>query len=215
MKTSLITVAAVAALAGAAQAQFAVTEIYPGISGPDGTLDWFEITNTGAGVLDTGGLFFDDDGPNQADGGALDSFLLAPGQSAVFLIGGGAGDIADFVAVWGSIANVGTTAGGGNLSQNGDSVNISTDGGLTFPVSAVFGGSFDNTGATIDFVGGSPVDSVVGINGAFVSSPFFNDNVLGGASQQATLIGSPGVIPAPGAAGLLGLAGLAAARRRR
>ncbi|MEO1535989.1 MAG: hypothetical protein AAFS11_10605 [Planctomycetota bacterium] len=220
-------VASFVALAGTTAAQgFAVTEIFPGITGEDGTNDWFEITNTGAVALDTGTLFWDDDGPNQADGAFLDSFVLAPGESAVFLVADSLTSIEDdspqnnaadvitqFTNVWGNVANVGITNGGGNLSQNGDSVNISADGGLTFPVSAVFPSGFANSGATVDFVSGSPVDSVLGVNGAFVSNGFFNDNI--GPGDGYTLIGSPGVIPAPASAALLGLGGLAAARRRR
>jgi MYXO-CTERM domain-containing protein len=218
--------AALLAVASVAQAQsFEVTEIYPGISGEDGTVDWFEITNTGGGVLDTGSLFWDDDGPNSADGATLDSIQLDSGESAVFLIADNLADVVDddnfsdviveFEAVWGSIDNIGITNGGGNLSQNGDSVNISTDGGLTFPFTVAFGSSFANTGATIDNVSGL-TDSLIGVNGAYESNPFFNDNDpfdIGG--DQVTLVGSPGVIPTPGAAGLLGIASLAAVRRRR
>ncbi|MEM8757477.1 MAG: hypothetical protein AAGF47_06825 [Planctomycetota bacterium] len=210
--------AAMIAAAGTAAAQdFSVTEIYVGISGPDGTEDWFEITNTGAGILDTGSLFYDDEDPfgPDADGGTLDSFLLQPGESAVFLIAD-AGDgfvvIPEFTDIWGSVANVGITNGGGGLSQNGDEINISTDDGVTFGLTVAFDDSFANTGATIDNVSGL-TDSVLGVNGAFESNPFFNDSI--GPGDGFTLIGSPGVIPAPASAALLGLGGLAAARRRR
>ena len=56
--------------------------------------------------------------------------------------------------------------------------------------------------------------SVLGVNGAFASETFFNDN-LGLPNNEATLVGSPGVVPAPGAAALLALGGLVGARRRR
>ncbi len=224
----LFATVAIAGLAGVASAQsFSIAEIYPGISGEDGTADWFEIVNDGPGALDTGSVFWDDDGPNAADGAFLDSIILQPGDVAVFLIADDLSDVNDgdnfsdviveFEAVWGNVANVGITNGGGNLSQNGDSVNISTDGGLTFPVNLAFGSGFANSGATIDAVG-ALADSVVGVNGASVSNPFFNDNDpfgTGNTSEQETLIGSPGLIPTPGAAALLGLAGLAAVRRRR
>lgn len=230
---TLFTTGAVAliAVAGLAQAQsFEVTEVYPGISGEDGTNDWFELVNTGAGVLDTGTLFWDDEGPSAASGGQLDSFLLQPGEIAIFVIApnltafeddspeNAAADVIEqFRNVWGNVANVGITNGGGNLSQNGDTINLSIDGGLTFPFSLTFGNAFANTGATIDNVAGL-TDSVVGVNGAYVSNSFYNNNDpfgTGNLSEQETLIGSPGVIPTPGAAGLLGLAGLAAVRRRR
>ncbi|MEO0629904.1 MAG: PEP-CTERM sorting domain-containing protein [Planctomycetota bacterium] len=213
------------AAAGTTAAQVSVTEIYPGISGEDGTNDWFEVTNTSGANFDTGNLFWDDDGPNALDGAALESFLLAPGESAIFIIADSLTDIGDdspqnnaadvvtqFTNVWGNVANVGITNGGGNLSQDGDSVNLSFDGGLTFPINVEFPTGFANTGATIDTTSGF-ADSVVGVNGAYVSNPFFNDNIFTG--DGFTLIGSPGIVPAPASAALLGLGGLAAARRRR
>ncbi|NER06295.1 MAG: hypothetical protein F6K17_28795 [Okeania sp. SIO3C4] len=207
---------ALLAAAGSAFANFQVTEIYAGISGPDGTNDWFEVTNTGINAFDTGTLFWDDDNPNAGQGGQLDSFILQAGESAVFIINEefDATLVTEFEALWGSIDNLGFTNGGGNLSQNGDSINISIDGGTTFTTTVAFDGSFANSGATIDTLNAF-ADSVIGVNGAYESNPFFNDNDLGGADETATLIGSPGAIPAPGAAVLAATAGLAAARRRR
>jgi len=216
-------VIAAAFAAGSASAQVQITEIYPGITGEDGTNFWFEVTNTSGANFDTGNLFWDDDSPNQLDGSALDSFVLAPGESAVFLIADDLTDVTDtvnfsntiteFESVWGSVVNVGITNGGGGLSQNGDSVNLSFDGGLSFPISLVFGSGFANSGATIDSTG-APTDSVLGVNGAYQSNSFFNDNI-GDVNNQYSLIGSPGTVPAPASVALLGLGGLAAARRRR
>jgi hypothetical protein len=214
----------IAAMAGSASAQgFAVTEFYVGITGEDGTNDWFEITNTGAGVLDTGTLFWDDDAPTLASGGQLDSILLQPGESAVFLIANTLTSLEDssaqnaapdvitqFTNVWGPVANVGITNGGGNLSQNGDSINF-LDGLGSVILSVPFVGANVSGTATTDNVSGFAL-SQVGVNGAYVSNGFFNDNI--GPGFGYTLIGSPGVIPAPASAALLGLAGLTAARRR-
>ena len=221
MRNAFVLTAAFAA--GTASAQVQITEIYPGISGADGTNDWFEVTNTSGASFDTGNLFWDDDGPNQLDGGALDSFILAPGESAVFLIADDLTDVTDdvnfsnaiteFESVWGVIPNVGITNGGGGLSQNGDSVNLSLDGGSSFPISLVFGSGFANTGATIDSTG-ALADSVLGVNGAYQSNSFFNDSI-GDANDQFSLIGSPGTIPTPASVALLGLGGLVAGRRSR
>ncbi|MEM1072543.1 MAG: VPLPA-CTERM sorting domain-containing protein [Planctomycetota bacterium] len=207
-------IAALFAAAGSVSAQFNVTEAYIGISGEDGTNDWFEITNIGTSVLDTSTLLYDDDTPTPSSAGQLDSFLLNAGESAVFLIGDfDTDDLADFTAVWGSVANVGFTNGGGNLGQGGDSINISSDSGVSFPFSLLIPDGAASDSATLDNVT-TLTDSVLGVNGAFESNPFFNDNI-GGPNNEVTLIGSPGVIPAPASAALLGLGGLVAARRRR
>lgn len=218
--------AAVIAAAGTAHASFEVTEFYAGVTGEDGTNDWFEIYNPGPGAVDTGTLFWDDDSPNASDGATLDSFTLQPGEIAIFLVADSLSDFGDdsaenaaadvieqFRNVWGNVPNVGITNGGGNLSQNGDSINLSTDGGTTFPFNLPFAGSDTDNSATTDNVSGLTLSSV-GVNGAYVSNPFFNNNI-GGAEERVTLVGSPGLIPTPGTAALLGLAGLAAARRRR
>jgi len=103
--------------------------------------------------------------------------------------------------------------GPGNLSQNGDSVNFIDPNNGTVLVSLPFEGSDTANTATTDAVNGLAL-SQIGVNGAYESNPFFNDNV-GDSHNQLTLIGSPGVVPTPGTLALLGFAGLAAARRRR
>lgn len=225
MTRTLAATAAIVALAGAASAQVTITEVFVGLSGEDGTNDWFEITNVSGADIDTGTLFYDDSGPNAGDGGALDSFILKPGKSAIFLIADSLSDFSDdgpenaaanviqqFYNVWGLVPRVGITNGGGGLSQGGDSVNISFDSGTTFPVDLTYTGTDVADTATTDNVSGLAL-SQVGVNGAYVSNGFFNDNVGTGAGY--TLIGSPGLIPAPGAFALAGIAGLAANRRRR
>lgn len=204
---------------------FVITEIYPGITGEDGTRDWFEVTNAGIMPIDTSTLFWDSGSPGVLSGAFLQGFVLDAGETAVFLIADDLGDVADptrfsdvideFRAVWGPIANVGITNGGGaDLDENGDSVSLSADGGLTFPVTVAFGGGFADSGSTIDVASGTPTASVLGVNGAFRSFSFFNSSI-GDANDRYDLIGSPGVVPAPASAALLGLGGLAAMRRRR
>lgn len=202
-------------VAGAASADLLITEVYAGVTGEDGTADWFEVTWTGAGSFDTGGLFYDDESADPTVNAGLTSFILNTGESAVFLQDSDAIGIADFGAVWGSVANVGIAAGGGGLSQNGDGIFL-FDGNTAGAneVASVLFGSFTGT-ATLEFdVLGNSQQSQIGINGAFASNTFFNDNI-GGAEEEIFLIGSPGVVPAPGAVALLGLGGIVAGRRRR
>lgn len=212
-------IALLALIAGtsAASADLAVTEIYAGLTGEDGTPDWFELTWTGVGTFDTGSLFFEDDSADPLNAGSMTSFVLNSGESAVFLLGGGAADITDFTNIWGSVANLGVANGGGNLGQGGDGVFLfdGNSAGANLIATASFPAYNGDELATfeIDAMGNASF-SVAGVNGAYESNAFFNDNI-GGANNEVTLIGSPGVVPTPGAAALLGLGGLMAGRRRR
>src|SRR5262245_36792513 len=95
--TAALTVQSASATAG-----LQITEVYFGLSGDDGTPDWFEITNYGDATGDTGTLYYDDESADPTVNGQLDSILLAPGASAVFLIEAGTGDIDTFASIWGS-----------------------------------------------------------------------------------------------------------------
>lgn len=220
------TTLATLALAGTiASADLAITEVYAGMSGEDGTVDWIEVTNTGLSTIDTGNFYFDDDSRSIADGGLLDSIFLGAGESAIFLVSdtNEASDdvifssaIIEFNAIWNYTGEIGLTNGGGNLSQNGDEAVLlsGTIGNEILVSSALFGEGFANAGATIDFVSGSPMLSILGTNGAYESNAFFNDN-LDFPNNEATIIGSVGSVPTPGAVGLLSLGGLVGIRRRR
>lgn len=215
--TTLIAAAGVASAASFASAELYISEIYSGLSGEDGTVDWFEVTWTGAGSYDTGALFFEDDSMDPTNAGVLSSFILGTGQSAVFLIDAGAEDLAAFTALWGSVANVGFAAGGGGLGQSGDGVFLydGNSAGASLITSQEFTGDHNDSLATWEFDAmGNARYSVLGENGAYESAAFFNDN-LGLPNNEATLIGSPGAVPTPGALALVGLGGLAGARRRR
>ena len=220
-----ITLATIALAGSVASADLAITELYAGMSGEDGTVDWIEITNTGSSAIDTGSFWYDDESASILDGGQFDSILLGAGQSAIFLVSDDnvasddstfASAVAEFNAIWNYSGQIGLTNGGGNLSQNGDGAFIlsGTAGSEVIESSAVFAGGFANLGATIDFVSGSPILSALGVNGAYESNAFFNDN-LGLPGDQATLIGSVGTVPTPGSTALIVLGGLVGLRRRR
>jgi len=220
-----ITLATIAFAGSVASADLAITEVYGGMSGEDGTVDWVEVTNTGVSAIDTGSFWYDDESASIADGGQLDSIFLGAGQSAIFLVSDNnqasddatyASAIQEFNAIWNYSGLIDLTNGGGNLSQNGDGAFIlsGTAGSEVVESSATFGSGFANLGATIDFVSGSPILSALGVNGAYESNAFFNDN-LGLPGDQATLIGSVGTVPTPGSAALLLTGGLVGLRRRR
>jgi MYXO-CTERM domain-containing protein len=219
----IIPTAALLALTGTALAGTAgiqITETWTGMSGEDGTADWIEVTYFGAGTFDTGSLFYDDASADIADGGQLDSFLLSNGQSAIFLLDvqATASDIyanaiEEFIAIWGPVSNVGYTNGGGGLGQGGDSANLLDAAGNVLD-SLSYASSGDT--ATFEKLNGVTRLSVLGENGAYSSAEFFNDNDAFGAGVFfGSLVGSPGVVPAPAGVALLGLGGFAAARRRR
>lgn len=223
MKSTIFTGVTLVLLTAASQGvvTWKITEVYAGISGPDGTADWFEVANLGSSVGDTGGLVFDDNSADPTIGGSLTSFTLSPGQSAVFLVNGAASDIADFELVWGSGINVGTTAGGGALGGT-DAVylfdsNLATASVVDFVTfqgiadSETFAGSASY--GTLDVLNNAI--SQLNLGGAFLSNPFFNDN-LGATTpgNNITLTGSPGAIPEP-TTGLLGAFGLLALLLRR
>lgn len=220
-----LALAAIALAGTTASADLAITEVYIGMDGEDGTEDWIEVTNLGSTAIDTSSFYYDDESRSIADGGQLDSFLLGAGQSAIFLVSDddGANDddtyssaIAEFNAIWNYAGFIGLTNGGGGLSQGGDEAVLMTGtaGNEVIVSSAAFGSEFSNTGATIDYVSGSPVDSVLGVNGAYESNLFFNDN-LGFPGDMTSLIGSVGTIPTPGSLALIMAGGLVGARRRR
>ncbi len=220
-----ITLATIALAGTVASADLSITEVFAGLSGEDGTVDWIEVTNTGLTSIDTGSFYYDDESASIEDGGMLDSLTLGAGESAIFLISDDneASDdinfisaIAEFNAIWGYSGQIGLTNGGGGLGQGGDAAYLlsGTAGSEVIESAAVFGGEFDGFLATMDFTSGTAALSVLGVNGAYESNAFFNDN-LGLPGDQATIIGSVGTVPTPASATLIALAGLVSTRRRR
>lgn len=223
MRLTACVLGAVAALIGPASADpiFRITEAYVGATGEDGTPDWIEVTNFGTMAGDTGILWYDDESLSVAAGVQLPSFSIAPGESAVFLVTGDVEptSIDDFTALWGPVANLGAAAGGGGMSQNGDTAGLLLADDTVVDTLVFPGLPQDNVATIYDPTGlATPQElllSAVGVGGAYESVPFFNDNI-GGAANEISLVGSPGVnVPEP-AAGLLvvlSLAGVAARRR--
>lgn len=196
-----------------ASAQIRITEVAPWSSGNSAVAaDWFELTNTGNAVVNITGWRVDDDSNNPASAVVLTGITsIAPGESVIFIEASSlAARAATFRTTWfGANAPAGLQIGGYSgsgigLSTGGDQVNIFDASGVSqarvlFGTSTTFR-TFDNSlglnGVTISQL------SSVGANGAFTSA-------------NGLETGSPGVIPAPAAATLLGLGALIAGRRRR
>ncbi len=178
-----------------------ITETWTGLSGEDGTADWIEVTNFGTTPADTGNYWYDDNGPNIGDGGNLDSFVLNQGETAIFLLDTAPADdvtyttaVEEFTAIWGSVANVGHTNGGGGLGQGGDSANLMLgDGTVIDTLAYASSGDFE----TFEKIGGTVQLSVDGVNGAYESAQFFNDNIGPSPDFLVTMVGSPGAVPEP------------------
>jgi MYXO-CTERM domain-containing protein len=226
MKSFIASVAGLA-VAGAAAATFnlQITEVYEGVSGDDVTEDWIEITNFGNmdfvfGV--DGELYFDDSSADPTEDERVTGITsIGVGESVVVVLGNASSDVSDFVNAWGASNLTGVQIGfldgddPGGLSQGGEELFLfdGNSAGAGLVDSTDYVGSNDGVpGRTWTWTGDDNLlsaQSVIGVAGAFLAP------VAAGDSGEFQLIGSPGVIPAPAAAGLFGLAGLAAARRRR
>ncbi len=218
----LTSAALLASLAGAANANIVITEAHSSGSGNTTyQADWFELTNTGTSAVDITGWTVDDSSNGTVRLALRGVTTINPGQSVVFIETNTSGSndaavTAAFVNAWfGGLPTgfvIGTYGGSGiGLSTGGDAINIfeASSGprvtGIAFGT-ATTGVTFDNytaqAGSTTLPLPLVSTLSVVGVNNAFTS-------------LTGNEVGSPGNIPTPGALALVGLAGLAAARRRR
>ncbi len=224
---NFITIGGAFALAGVASAAFhlQITEVYEGAPGEDATADWIEITNFGDVSYDfgvDGDLFFDDGSADPTVDARLTGVSsIGVGESVVIVLSTDTVDVDEFIAAWGASNLVGVQIGSllndaPGLGQGGEDVYLfdgNTAGASVIDSTSYLGS--DNggiAGSTWTWSGDADsldTVSVLGVNGAFQGVAFAGD------SGEFALIGSPGAIPAPGSAALLGLGGLVAVRRRR
>lgn len=191
-----------------------VTEFFAGIPGPDPTADWFELTWFGDGVYDTASLWYEDDSADPTNAAQISGLSgIASGESIVVVIGNGGSDIAEFISFFSSNLGDGVQIGfaDGPGLGNGDAVNIYSSNMADAMLLASQGGTDSDSPATKVY---NPDTGVfgqfaeAGVLGAW-STPWTNGN------GTFDIVASPGVVPAPAAAALLGFAGLAGRRRRR
>lgn len=213
----------VVAAAFQAHADIVISEVYPGVSGPDGTAEWFELWNNGNTVEDITGLFYDDDSADPTADEAINLVggitQLNPGEFLIVLNEAGddaVDEIAEFETFWGvSGFNYGFTVNGAGLSSGGDAVNVFD--GNTAGSNVV--ASFDYNGVAFDFqtLVLDPDTSTIqaaqeGVLGAFASA-----GVAGNDARN--IVGSPGVaaasVPEPASTALIGLGMMIVSVRRR
>lgn len=176
-------------------------------SGAGGTPDWIELTNFGLTPVSITGWRIDDSSASVAlSQPLLGVTSIAPGESVVFIESAAGAGIADFRTFWGGLAGVqiGYYSGSGlGLSSGGDGVTIFNASPVTVDLVS-FGAA--TTGVSFGYDPDNSVFGGLSVNGVF--GAFVSTNPVGN-------VASPGAIPGPAAAGVLGLAGLVAARRRR
>jgi hypothetical protein len=215
MKTAISLAAVLAAsFTSFAHASIRITEAMSS-SGSGGTADWIEVTNYGSSAVSLSGWRMDDSSFIFGASVALNGVAtIGAGESVVFIESAAGAAIASFRTFWGGLSGVqvGFYSGSGvGLSSSGDGVGLfNASNALVTQVSfgaATEGSSFfwgyDLAGNTDPSYNG--LISTVGTIGTQVS---FTSS--GNTGSLGTALG----IPAPGALALIGLAGLAARRRR-
>lgn len=206
MKMCVASGVVVALIAGVAQAQVQFTEwSYQGVNG-----EIIEITNSTGAPLNMAGWSYDDDSrlPGVID---LSGFgVLAAGESAILT------DVlaSDFRTAWGLSASVKII--GGNTANLGRNDEINLFNGTTLVDRLTFGDQNIPGSIRTQNRSGITLPSNWGANN--VLGWFFSTagDAYGSYASTGGDVGSPGVaIPTPGALALMGVAGLAATRRRR
>lgn len=205
MKQAVLTVSVAGLFAGLAQGQIRITEwMYQGGSG-----EFIEVTNLSGAPVDMSGWWFDDDSALPGVFSLAPLGILQPGQSGIITEAAAA----DFRAAWNLDASV--PVAGSNTANLGRNDQINIFNGLTLIDTLTYGDQNFPGSVRTQNRSGITTFSNLGLNnvsGWFLSA--VGDSFGSVVSAQGD-VGSPGFVPTPGAAGLLGLGAIAAMRRRR
>jgi MYXO-CTERM domain-containing protein len=231
-RTMAVALVAGLAVAGSAQADVIITEIFYNLRGSEGGLtEWIEVHNTGSSAVDMSGWVYGDSQDNTFAPGLPSGSVLPAGGTAVIV-----GQTASaFQGIWSASVLVFSTGSAlvtlanspsatnetvviqDALGNTIDSVNFedATNGwpdltgeGFSFVIVPTNPGALTAAGNDI---GSNWAIASVGVFGAYEAL------TLNPGISNATLkdVASPGVIPTPGAAALLALGAVAGVRRRR
>ena len=207
-------IGAIAVVASSAHAYLRVTEAMSS-SGTGGTNDWFEVTNYGSSAVDVTGFKMDDNSFNFANSVLLNGITsIGAGESVIFVESTSSSfDVASFQTFWGGLSGVqigfyNGSGAGVSFSSNGDGVVVFNASGAEMTARATFGAATSGSSFYFDLAPNTGIVSTVGTIGTQVT--FATTGSLVNTGSLGTAIGVPG----PGALALLGLAGLAARRRR-
>jgi hypothetical protein len=215
MKSALIVVGLVAAVATPALASIRITEVMSssnGLGSP--TPDWIEVTNYGSSAVSLAGWRIDDGSFNFAVSAALNGIAsIGAGESVIFIESAGGSGIAGFRSHWGGLSGiqVGYYSGSGlGFSSGGDGACLfdSTNAILS---QVSFGAATSGSSFFFGWNAGSldpAYNGVVSTVGTIGTQVGFTST--GDTGSLGTAIG----VPAPGALALLAVAGIAGRRSR-
>jgi hypothetical protein len=215
MKSALIVVGLVAAVASPALASIRITEVMSssnGLGAP--TPDWIEVTNYGSSAVSLAGWRIDDGSFSFAVSAALNGISsIGAGESVIFIESAGGAGVAGFRSHWGGLSGiqVGYYSGSGlGFSSGGDGACLfdSTNAILS---QVSFGAATSGSSFFYGWSGGLLDPAYNGV----VSTVGTIDTQIGFTSTGDTgSLGTAIGVPAPGALALLAVAGLAGRRSR-
>jgi hypothetical protein len=215
MKSALIVVGLVAAVASPAFATIRITEVMSssnGLGSP--TPDWIEVTNYGSTAVSLANWRMDDGSFNFAVSAALNGISsIGAGESVIFIESAGGAGIAGFRSHWGGLSGiqVGYYSGSGlGFSSGGDGACLfdSTNAILS---QVSFGAATSGSSFFYGWTAGAldpAYNGVVSTVGTIGTQIGFTST--GDTGSIGTAIG----VPAPGALALLAVAGFAGRRSR-
>jgi MYXO-CTERM domain-containing protein len=215
MKSALIVVGLVAAVASPAFATIRITEVMSssnGLGSP--TPDWIEVTNYGSSAVSLAGWRIDDGSFSFAVSAALNGISsIGAGESVIFIESAGGAGIAGFRSHWGGLSGiqVGSYSGSGlGFSSGGDGACLfdSTNAILS---QVSFGAATSGSSFFYGWTAGAldpAYNGVVSTVGTIGTQIGFTST--GDTGSIGTAIG----VPAPGALALLAVAGFAGRRSR-